>query len=443
MTRQADSADPRATEHLRDDQSGVRVQRFAVRVVDGPDAGAEARTDGGTIVVGTHERVDLCLTDRAVSRLHLEIASTPRGPVLRDLESTNGTLVDGVAVTAAPLARAATITIGRTRLAFAVESDEARIEVLGAQRFGLLAGRSLAMRRIFGHLAAAAPTDSTVLLFGETGTGKELAAESIHRESPRANGPFVVVDCGAIPATLLDSELFGHVRGAFTGAVASRTGAFELASGGTLFLDEIGELAPELQPKLLRALERRMIKPVGSDKWIPVDVRVVAATNRDLRPQVNAQTFRADLYYRLAVVVVTLPALRERADDLPLLIDAILANLGQAARPEAELLRSPQVLEELRRHAWSGNVRELRNYVEMCLAIHAAPAPERTAAQPADVIDHAAPFYEGRDRWLARFERPYLTELLRRHDGNVAAAARGAGLDRTYLYKLLAKHGLK
>jgi DNA-binding NtrC family response regulator len=433
-----------STELLHEDHEH-RVRGFRLTVLDGTDVGATFYSSGNDVVIGTHERCDLRLTDRSVSRLHCEIAITRKGALLRDLESTNGTTVGRVPVLAARLEVSTDITVGRTRIRFELDADDTKVTPARAEKFGLLAGRSGAMRRVFANLAAAAATDSTVLLLGETGTGKELAAESLHRESARAKGPFVVVDCAAVPSMLLDSQLFGHVRGAFTGAVASRVGAFEAASGGTLFLDEIGELAPELQPKLLRVLERRVVKPLGSNEWIPVDVRVVAATNRDLRPQVNQQSFRADLYYRLAVVVMTLPPLRERPEDLPILIEALLETMGQSKRPEAELLRSPQLLQELRLHQWSGNVRELRNYVETCLALNAAPSPP--APEPADPlmpgVELDAPFLEARERWLDRFELPYLTELLRHHNNNVSAAARAAGIDRTYLHKLLTRHGLR
>jgi two-component system, NtrC family, response regulator GlrR len=435
----------RATELLADGHEHEhRVRGFRLTVVDGPDAGATLHSTGDDVVIGTHESASLRLTDRSVSRLHCEIAITSKGAMLRDLESTNGTSVGRVTVMVAKLEPSVEIAVGRTRIRFELDADDTRLASPRVEKFGLLRGRSQAMRRVFTHLGAAAATDSTVLLLGETGTGKEVAAESLHRESPRANGPFIVVDCAAVPAMLLDSQLFGHVRGSFTGAVASRVGAFEEASGGTLFLDEIGELAPELQPKLLRVLERKVVKPIGSNQWIPVDVRVIAATNRDLRPQVNQQSFRADLYYRLAVVVVTLPALRDRTEDLPVLIEAILENMGQSTRPEAELLRSPQLIQELRSHQWSGNVRELRNYVERCLALNAAPSPPpQQATVPQPDVDLNAPFLEARERWVDKFEIPYLTALLRQHNNNVSAAARAAGIDRTFLHKLLSRHGLR
>jgi transcriptional regulator with GAF, ATPase, and Fis domain len=299
------------------------------------------------------------------------------------------------------------------------------------------------MRAVFALLERAAPTEATVLLEGETGTGKEAAAESIHEASPRRERPFVVLDCGAIPPNLLESELFGHEKGAFTGATGARTGAFEAADGGTIFLDEIGELAPDLQPKLLRALERREVKPVGANQYMPADVRVIAATNRDLRAEVNARRFRADLYYRLAVVQIRLPPLRERREDLPLLVASLAAAMPAAVRDQ---LSTPDFLDELARHSWPGNVRELRNYLERCVAL--GPSLRRgsdvvAALDEPGEVDASRPLREARDAWTRRCESQYLQDLLRRHGDNLAGAARAAGIDRAHLYRLLWKHGLR
>ena len=309
-----------------------------------------------------------------------------------------------------------------------------------------MVGRSFAMRRAFSLLERAAASNATVLLGGETGTGKEAAAESIHRESARRDGPFIVVDCGAIPGNLLESELFGHEKGAFTGADRARVGAFEEANGGTLFLDEIGELDPELQPKLLRVLEKKEVKPVGTSKYVPVDVRIIAATNRDLRAEVNAKTFRSDLFYRLAVVEVPLPALRERVEDLPLLVNAILDRLGATSPAEAALVRTSDFQQTIARHSWPGNVRELRNYVERCLAL-AEQAPLDAQAIPDAsapiAIDTKQTLKVARDRWTSVFEKAYLEKLLAEHGGNVSAASRAAGVDRIHFYRLLWRNGLK
>src|SRR4051812_39005913 len=299
---------------------------FVLVTIKGKELGATfvPRTD--CVVIGSHPSADLVLRDPSVSRFHCEITGGDR-PTVRDLGSRNGTAVNGVTVAQAPLTEGAMLTLGSTQLRFERSGTSARIVLSGRDRFGTMVGRSASMRAVFAMCEQAAASDSTVLIEGETGTGKEATAEAIHRESGRGTGPFVVVDCGAIPPQLLESELFGHERGAFTGAVSSRRGAFEAASGGTIFLDEIGELGLDLQPKLLRALERREIKPVGADHYAPVDVRVLAATNRNLREEVTARRFRSDLYYRVAVLRVRLPPLRERKEDLGVLLEHLLEVL--------------------------------------------------------------------------------------------------------------------
>jgi two-component system, NtrC family, response regulator GlrR len=298
------------------------------------------------------------------------------------------------------------------------------------------------MRAAYALLEAAAAGHTTVLLQGESGTGKDLAAEAIHGESARRDQPFVVVDCGAIPAQLLEVELFGHEAGAFTGATTARAGAFEAAAGGTVLLDEIGELALDLQPKLLRVLDRREIQRVGGTQRIAVDVRVISATNRDLRAEVNARRFRSDLYFRLAVLVVTMPPLRERTMDIPVLVDAILDELGDRDSAMARALRGPELLPELLRHGWPGNIRELRNYVEACIVRQErAVAPTTITGEP--VIDITRPLRAVRDDWARHVERRYLEQLLVAHGNNVSAAARAAGVDRVHLHRLLSRAGLR
>jgi DNA-binding NtrC family response regulator len=292
-------------------------------------------------------------------------------------------------------------------------------------------------------LGRAAEGDATVLLEGETGTGKEVLAESLHASSARSAGPFIVVDCGAIPRELLESELFGHEKGAFTGAHAARVGAFEAASGGTLFLDEIGELSVDLQPKLLRVLEKREVKRVGGNKYEKVDVRVVGATHRNLRGEVNEKRFRADLYYRLAVIQMRVPPLRERIDDLPLLVEHLLGAMRAMLHPHAAMLRSPEFLADLARHGWPGNVRELRNYLERCLALSQKAPLLDDAHEPEPFRVTASMTLEEVRAELARMEGQYLRELVGHHDGNIAAAARAAGVDRAHLYRMLWRHGLR
>jgi two-component system response regulator GlrR len=316
-------------------------------------------------------------------------------------------------------------------------------------RFGRMIGQSPAIQAVFETLARAALSDATVLLEGETGTGKEVSAEAVHRKSRRRDKPFLIVDCGAMPPQLLESELFGHERGSFTGAVSSRQGVFEAASGGTVFLDEIGELALDLQPKLLRVLERREVRRIGTNHYVPANVRVVAATNRSLRDQVAANKFRSDLYYRLAVVEVRLPPLRERTGDLPLLVDYIVQTLGPLDDATHAILHSTDFLAKLGRHDWPGNIRELRNYLERCIALKEFRAPEASQPPPPSVAtpERAAnigrPLREAREEWVNTFEKRYLEELLGLHDNRVSAAARAAHVDRIYFYRLLWKHGLR
>jgi transcriptional regulator with PAS, ATPase and Fis domain len=433
-----------------DGDGGALVDRIFLLVTAGPSAGKTFSSAGERVIVGTHEACDLRLEDQAVSRFHCELQPVDGKLQIRDLGSKNGTIVDGVAIVQAFLVSGATIKIGRSELRFDHGNDQIKVPISDRDRFGVMVGRSPAMRRAFALLERAAASDSTVLIEGETGTGKEAAAESIHRESPRARGPFITVDCGAIPPDLLESELFGHEKGAFTGAVAAREGAFQAAEGGTIFLDEIGELSGELQPKLLRALERKQVKRVGSNKYVPVDVRVVAATNRNLRGEVNAGRFRSDLYYRLAVLEVTLPPLRERADDLPPLVEHVLVTLGASERPGASALRSKEFMTSLARHAWPGNVRELRNYLERCLAFRderlPSPGAMATGSSPTSTtveVDVSQPLREAREAWLKPFERRYIEKLLEKHDHNITSAARAAGVDRITFYRILWRHGLK
>ena len=413
--------------------------RFHLRVLDGVDRGHSHAARGVRAVVGSDPDADLVLNDRAVCRFHCEVSIKAGAALIRDLGSRNGTVVDGVRVLHAHLRGGALLELGGTQLRFQLHDEHADLPVSPRESFGLLVARSAAMRAVMYLLEQAAASDATVLIEGETGTGKELAAESIHRESARREGPFIVVDCGAVPPDLLESELFGHERGAYTGAVAARQGALRAARGGTVFLDEIGELGPDLQPKLLRALERRQVKAVGSDHYEPIDVRVIAATNRCLMTEVEARRFRSDLYYRLAVLPLRMPPLREHLSDLPLLIDRILEDLHCADRPEAAALRSRDVLARLATRAWPGNVRELRNHVERCVALHTLQPPPTSAPAADDTVDLEVPFKACRDH----FERTYVGAMLGRHKGNIAAAARAAGVDRAYFYRLLWRHGLR
>jgi len=408
---------------------------FRVAVIDGPDLGATARSTGAAMTIGGDPACDLALGCRAVSRFHCEIELGEGGAMIRDLGSTNGTRVDGVRVVAAYLRRGAEVELGRDRLRFELVDEPVGIDLFAGDRFGRLVGRSLAMRAAFAVMARAAGSDATVLLGGETGTGKDSAAEAIHAASARAERPFVAVDCASLPVGLAESELFGHRAGAFTGADRDRAGAFEAAAPGTIFLDEIGELPAALQPKLLRVLERREVQRLGETRPRPVDVRVIAATHRDLRREVNLGRFRPDLYFRLAVMPILLPPLRERLDDLPLVVEALIAEL-LPDEPARDRLRRRVNLAALARMDWPGNVRELRNHVERCLVM------DHGVEVGGELPGADLPFAVAREAWQRWFERRYLVELLERHRGNVAAAARQAGMHRTHLYRLLQRAGL-
>jgi DNA-binding NtrC family response regulator len=359
---------------------------------------------------------------------------------LRDLDSTNGTFLGGHRITGASVTPGVMVGVGQTVLRFEILDGDLAEPVSRSDRFGPVLARSLRMRRLFAIAERVAPTDASVLIEGETGTGKGLLAEAIHEASPRAHGPFVVVDCAAIPHALVESELFGHELGAFTGARQQRVGLFEAASGGTVFLDEIGELPIDLQPKLLRALEKREVRRVGSHTPIPVDVRVIAATNRDLRREVNAGSFRSDLWYRLNTVRLVVPPLRERREDIPLLVAHFYKQMAPdgAAHPSAELVSVMQ------RGNWRGNVRELASAVERSLVFD-DPEKWQDAFHPdsehaAFEFDPSVSFRAAKMRATAGWERSYLDQLIAHHDGNISRAARGARMDRSHLRELLRRH---
>jgi DNA-binding NtrC family response regulator len=413
----------------------LRSRKIRVAVLAGPDAGQVAELPGPEAAVGSGADCELALKDPTVSRRHFTLRVDDVGLRVIDGRSRNGTILDGVRVRDAYARVDSTIVAGATTLQLRLLDETVELPLSAHERFGALLGRSIAMRRLYTVLERVAPTDATVLIEGETGTGKELAAEAIHDASARAQEPFIVVDCSAISANLVESELFGHVRGAFTGAANDREGAFEAADGGTLFLDEIGELSLELQPKLLRALERQQIRRVGANTHRQVDVRVIAATNRDLAAEVERGRFREDLFYRLNVVRVTLPPLRERADDIPLLVNHLAQQL--ARRGETPTL-SRQTVRALQGQAWPGNVRELRNAVARALSLGepASAAPATTPAAPLP-IDLSVPLKVALDRLSDEFRRAYLEEALRQSGGNVTKAAELAGVNRKFIQRAL------
>jgi len=426
-------------------RGGPTVGRFALTVVEGPQVGQTWQSTHDRCVIGSNLLNDLVIEESTVSRYHCEIVMGADGARIVDLKSKNGTVVDGMRVVEAYLRSGSLVRLGRSVVRFAFLTERNQLELSDRTHFGTLVGSSAPMRAAFAALERAARTDTTVLFEGETGTGKGQAAEALHAAGARAQGPFLVVDCAAIAPTLLEAELFGHEKGAFTGAEAKRIGAFEEADGGTVFLDEIGELSADLQPKLLRVLENRAVRRVGSNTFKPVNVRVIAATNRDLRAEVNAGRFRSDLYYRLAVVKIRLPSLRERREDLPAIAHIILSRLlPDPSRVDGFF--TPAFLADIEAHSWPGNVRELRNYLERCLVFGDAMPPPEAGEERAGApraIDVSSPFPEARDRALAEFEREYVTAILQQTGGDVAAAARAAGVSRVYLYRLMKRHALR
>jgi transcriptional regulator with PAS, ATPase and Fis domain len=418
----------------------LEVQRIRLIVSEGPDRGKEHVSTSARVSIGSHELNELTLNDASVSRFHCEIVIDSRVPRLRDLESRNGTFVDGLEVRDVYLREGSQIRLGTSAIRFTATSESSPVALSERSEFGSLVGSSTPMRRAFALLERAAASESTVLLEGETGTGKEGAAAAIHEASARSNGPFVVVDCGSLPAELLESELFGHEKGAFTGAHQTRRGAFADASGGSVFLDEIGELSPEIQPKLLRVLDSHTIRRVGANVHEPVDVRVIAATNRDLRSAVNSGRFRADLYYRLAVLRIRLPPLRERPEDIDLLVPRLLARLN--ANPSAQArLSAPALVSELKALPWPGNVRELKNYVERSLAFD--PAEPAVESAPGSAPRTVVPYEQARKQKLDEWERGYAILVLRAAQGHVERAAKLAGISRASMYRLVSRHGLR
>ena len=419
------------------------VGSLRVEVIDGPDRGAHA-VGGDAISVGTAKDNGLVVGDFTVSRYHLEASPHPGGVLVTDLGSTNGTYVGAVRIERAIVPPGTAITVGGTTVRF----DDAVKRTLATagevrQHAGMIA-RSPQLLKLFADIERVATTPTSVLIVGESGTGKERVAEALHASSGRTGQPLVTIDCGALSSSLLASELFGHERGAFTGADRVHVGAFERARGGTVFLDEIGELPAADQVALLGVLERRRFRRVGGTAEIELDARVIAATNRDLRAEVNNGRFRHDLYHRLAVVVLRLPPLRERRDDILPLVEHFARELG--ASGPLETVFGSETLARWQRHPWPGNIRELRNAVEAAIVV----GPSGLADDPADAdgVTMTAsgplpPYKDARAAVVREFEREYLSRLLADAGGNVSQAARAAKMDRSHLIDLLHRHGLK
>jgi DNA-binding NtrC family response regulator len=466
----------------------LHVRRCILQSVDDPSQ--EWTFDKEEIRIGSMEDNDVVLGDDTVSRYHCRITQEDNGYVLLDQRSTNGTFINKVRIREAFLKPGSIVSVGQSQLRFNAREEEVEIVPSRADRCAGLIGGNARMREIYSIIEKIAPTATTVVIDGETGTGKEVVAQAIHSLSPRSRNDLVVFDCGAVPPNLIESELFGHEKGSFTGAVMTRQGLFEQADGGTLFLDELGELPLDLQPKLLRALEQREVRRVGSAKASKVDVRIIAATNRNLEDEVRAGRFRQDLFYRLSVVRLHLPSLRDRADDIPLLVQHFLEHGAFNRKPNAPAVRgvSRDAIVALQTYPWPGNVRELVNVVERAVSFcdhdvielmdlpdyvrtakappKEPPAPRRATtvpmagttgatptvsmnpnapapAPPDELLAEGVTFKDAKERWVASFERDYILQLLRRNNGNISHAARAADIDRKYFRKLMKKYDIE
>jgi DNA-binding NtrC family response regulator len=422
------------------------------RVLNWIVSGGRAKAPGGieividvdAVVVGRASGAGIVLPDPEVSALHCELRAVSDGVLVKDLGSTNGTFLGGVRVREAIVTTPMELRVGGSKIAIEPEARR-RVDVGFLDRFGPLVGNAPKMRRVFGILEKVAPTPLGVLVLGETGTGKELVAKAIHAASASPAGPLVVVDCASIPSTLAESLLFGHEKGAFTGATERRKGALAEANGGTLFLDELGELPLELQPKLLRALSEKQVKRVGSATFETIDARVVAATRRGLGAEMNAGRFRSDLFFRIAQVRVELPPLRERLTDIPLLVEEVCRRMG---RPQHAETVHAWIEERMASHDWPGNVRELVNVTSVAATLAGEPGAIDDVlmlARDPDVADgpargNATPFSEAKRAAVGAFERDYFTDLARKCSGNVAEMARRSGMERHHVRAYLRKH---
>jgi DNA-binding NtrC family response regulator len=425
--------------------AAARVTSAEIVVIDGPDGGKRFTLSTEGAKLGTAPGSQMRLNDSTVSRIHCELSLVPGGVRLVDSGSTNGTFLDGHRVRDVDLHAGATVRVGATVLRVSLGEDSITIPLSQRDSFGGVIGRSVEMRHVYALMDRSAATNATVLLRGETGTGKELVARAIHDASKRARAPFIAVDCGAIAPNVIESELFGHVRGAFSGAVSDRRGLFEEADGGTLFLDEIGELPIALQAKLLRALEMLEVRPVGGNTVRKLDVRIFAATNRPLSQAVNEGAFREDLYYRLAVVEIQLPPLRTRREDIPLLAQHFYSRFTEDSSPIP-----PDLLSALMTRSWPGNVRELRNVVERQVTLGwgagGVPPAGNRRLLPSGIeafVPVAVPLKQAREAWIEEFEGVYVRALLRKTSGNVTRAAETAGVSRRFLQRTMARLGIR
>jgi DNA-binding NtrC family response regulator len=479
---------------------GLQERRCQLTVLNGESEGTVIEIDKPSFTVGK-DGADLVLTDATVSREHFVIEQQAGAFVIRDKQSTNGTWIDQFRIREAYLRPGIVVRAGEVQLRFEPLFTRVEVQPSAEDRFGSLVGRSVKMREIFTLLQRVAMTDATVVILGETGSGKSAVARAVHEASERKSGPFITVDCGAIAETLIESELFGHERGAFTGATQRRQGALEQAQGGTLFIDELADLRLDLQPRLLRVLEEREVRRVGGNEAIKLDVRVIAASRKDLWGEVQSGRFREDLYFRLAVFTIPMPPLRERGEDIPLLAKEFAQQIKGGDRLLARV--SQERMNQLGQYPFYGNVRELRNVIERAIhldgdpldflgpvagipsgASTAAPSPIAPSSQPTEpplqptpargfepppprtpapvevpdlpsdgardadgavrlAVDCTLPFKEAKEKLLDSFEAEYLERLLQRSpEQSASAIAREAGIDRKHLYNLAKKHGV-
>ena len=443
-----------------------QLRRVMLRVKDGPDKGAQITVARSRITLGRSAVNDLVITDTSVSGTHAEFIIGEGGVQIHDLDSTNGTFVQGIRIRQAWLEPGMAVKLGKTEVEL-LSADEVQVPISGEDHFGAMYGSSPAMREVFATLERVAPTEMSVMIGGETGSGKELVARALHDESHREKGPFVVLDCGSLPRELAEAAILGHKKGAFTGAVNDRPGCFEEADGGTLFLDEIGELPLDLQPKLLRVLDRREVQRIGESQVRKVNVRVVAATHRDLRMMVGQGQFREDLYFRLSVMAVELPPLRERGDDVVMLAEKFLEDFvrshpGNVSKPNL----SDAAKEALLSEQFPGNVRQLKNIIQRAahLCRHGIIEPsdlhlgrreqprsvsgsgnegeESGSKGGFDPVLYDTPFKDAKQIMVDGFERAYFGRLLEKTDNNLSRAAAEAGITRYYLRELLKRLGM-
>ena len=437
----------------------IQLEQCRLVVIDGPDIGKQLTIDKPIVRIGSNQKNDLVLTDNTVSRFHCEIRRVRDEYIFVDRQSTNGCYFGDLRLVEGSLFPNCEVLVGSSLIRFEPLVENIEIVPSDENTYGDLVGSAPKMRKIYGLLDKVAPSELSVVIQGETGTGKELVARAIHQFSRRKDGPLVIFDCSAFPENLLESELFGHEKGAFSGAVRTHRGVFERAEGGTIFFDELGEMSINLQPKFLRALESGEIRRVGGERTIKVDARVVSATNRNLLQMVEENTFRQDLYYRLAKVTLDLPPLRDRIEDLPSLCEHFIAQLKERNSLPAHVRAfSPEALNAMRKYDWPGNIRELRNVVErasaFCEGDHIQPedlpadlcarlgmssssaTPQRPAVTPGLGLK------EAKEMMVSNFEKEYLVGLLNQYNMNISKVAREAGIDRRHVYRLMKKYGI-